>query len=119
MAQENELMRVAHGPWHEWGQILPQDEGPHHAVGNEHPIPEYTEKLCTDDTKNTMEARNTDDRTTFLDCCTDHMSSFIKERALQDTLRGLREVNASAKNGLSVDVALGLPALREEGRNLL
>ena len=71
------------------------------------------------DTQKLKKELNSEGRLNFLSTCSGHMSSFIKDRVLQDMIHGLSDVGASVKNGLAVAVELGLPALQNEDGRLM
>ena len=116
--QAKDLRQVAHGSWHDWAQVLPRQEGPHQLVSSAHPVPTSRGNLHVD-TKSSMETINAESRMSFLKECSGRMSSFIKDRVLQDVLHGMNDVSSPIKNGLAVAVGLGLPALQEEAVTLM
>ena len=118
VAQESDLRTLAHGPIHEWAEIIPQHDGHHWVVSTDHPMLVGTETSLTD-TQQHMSIINADKSIAFLKDCSEHLSSFLKARILQDRLHGLDDAGASVKNGLAVAVELGLPSLQVETSKLL
>ena len=90
VAQESDLRLMALGPAHEWATLLPQHDGPHPLVENNHTAPTGDEQNMLD-TKQHMKVVNTDGGVEFLRDCSDHMSSCIKARILHDRMRGLMD----------------------------
>ena len=116
--QEEDLRKLAHGPLHEWAEVLPHHEEQAIYIDNLHPQPDGDEKLLTD-TKTHMKELSQDRSLGFLKDCTEHMSTFIKARTLQDRMHGIFDTNASIKNGLAVATELGLPSLQNEASKMM
>ena len=116
--QEGEPRRTAHGPRRRRAEILPHDEcypttlteGGAEALSREKDFV-GTIELMTD--------VNKDPRLTFLTQCSSRMSSFLKARAIQDYIQGLRYIDWPTKNGYLVAIELGLPTLQEVSSKLL
>ena len=116
--QETELRQMALRPAHAWAELLPQHDGTHPSVEQCTVKPTGTEHDMLE-TQRMMASINAEKGVEFLKKCSNHMSSFIKARILQDRRRGLTDCDQSIKNGLAVAVELGLPALQTEAKDLL
>ena len=89
--RESELRLAVNGPWHEWAEVLPQEDCPEQPTTCEHPDASSEDWLHIE-TKRFAESINNDTSLQFLTKCTPHMSAFLKARVLRDMTHGVKGV---------------------------